>query len=208
LPACYLAFPPIFQSIVLGHPEILMLWLVLFAGPSAGVAAAIKPYIVLPLMAERMTKAVLVSGVVILVTAPFLPWQRFIDELPVIVETLERQSQGDSVIQQPVLVLIAIVALASFGVRRGLWLAGPVLWPAAQPIYKVITTPALSPFLAIMWAIPVPGLTLFALVLESVMLMVARRQRLPDWLMAGFRLAAADGPLHREVSPSAAPVEG
>jgi hypothetical protein len=204
LPACYLAFPPIFQSIFLGHPEVLMLWLVLFAGPAAGIAAAIKPYLVFPLLAERNSKALLVSGIAVLVTAPFLPWQRFIDELPVIAENLERQSQGDSVINDPLLVVIALVALASFGLRRGLWLAGPVLWPAAQPIYKTVTTPALSPFLAIMWAIPVPGFTLLGVVIEGVTVRVAQRTPLPEWLMAGFRLAAADGPLNHELPASSA----
>ena len=56
--------------------------------------------------------------------------------------------------------ILILVALSVIGVPRGLWLAVPVLWPAAQPLYKVPSLPAMSPAIALFWAIPIPGLTI------------------------------------------------
>ena len=195
LPGYWIGFPPIFQAIFLGHPEVLMLWLVVAGGAVAGLGAAIKPYVGLPLLAERRWMAFVVAAVALLVTIPILPWSLFIQDLPMITANLARQSHGDSVFGSPILMIVAIVALAALGLRRGLWLAGPVLWPSAQPIYKTVTTPALSPAMAILWAIPLPGFTLGAVIVEAIALRVAERRPLPSWLGHGFGLAATTGPL-------------
>ena len=97
--------------------------------------------------------------------------------------------------RQPFLMVVALIALVSIGMRRALWLAGPVLWPSAQPIYKTVTTPALSPAMAILWSIPVPGFTLGAVIVEAIALRVADRRPLPSWLGHGFGVAAPNGPL-------------
>ncbi len=201
LPGYWVGFPPIFQAIFLGHPEVLMLWLLIFGGAVAGLGAAIKPYVGLPLLAERRWTAFAVGAVALAVTLPILPWGLFIQDLPMITANLVRQSHGDSVFGSPVLMVVAVVALGALGLRRGLWLAGPVLWPSAQPIYKTVTTPALSPAMAILWSIPVPGFTLGAVILEGIALRVAERRPLPGWLAHGFGLAATAGPLSRPLAP-------
>jgi len=191
LPGWWIGFPPIFHAILLGHPEILVLWLLVGGGILSGLAPVIKPYAGFPLLAERRWAAILLGLAVVVVTAPFLPWQQFVAELPAISAAFKAWSNGDSTFGTPVLMAIALVALAVLGVRRALWLATPLLWPGAQPIYKVISVPALSPIIAVVWALPVPietaihG-TLIGVVAEAVLLQVGSRRPLPGWLSDGL----------------------
>ena len=82
LPAYWLAFPPLFLAIELGHIEVVILWLVVFGGLASGLAALIKPYASLALLAERRWQALAVGLVVFLATLPILPWRLFIDDIP------------------------------------------------------------------------------------------------------------------------------
>jgi hypothetical protein len=186
LPAYWIAFPPLFGAIVLGHIEVLILALIVLPGPLAGLAVAIKPYAAFPLLAQRRWSAFLVAGGFVALTLPFLPWSRFLSEFGAISATLTRQSYGDSVFGQPVLMVIAGLALASLGLRRALWLVAPVMWPAAQPIYKTMTLPVLTPILAIAWALPIPGLTLTGLVAQAVLERIDHRRPLWRWLKYGI----------------------
>jgi hypothetical protein len=211
LPAYWLGFPPIFVAIELGHIEVLILWLVAFGGLASGLAPLIKPYAALPLLAERRWRAFAFGLIVFLATLPILPWQLFIEDIPLISETIVRQNYGDSPLGQPLIVAMAATALASLGLRRGLWLAAPVLWPYPQPIYKVLTVPFLSPLIAVVWAIPVPGATVAGLLAEAVLLQVARRRRIPDWLQTGLGPAATwpgESNEVRERPPLTTPVPG
>ena len=194
LPGYWVAFPPMFQAIFLGHPEVLVVALLVLGGPLSGVAAVIKPYAAAPLLAEKRWSAFLVAIAVVLITAPFLPWATFVADLPAIAANLVRQNHGDSTFGSPILIALAILALVSLGVRRGLWLSVPLLWPLAQPMYKTASLPALSPFLAITWSIPVPGLTLVGVVIEAIVLRWASRRPLPVWLIHGFEPASIRGP--------------
>jgi hypothetical protein len=186
LPGYWIAFPPFVQAVILGHPEILVLFLLVLGGWFAGAAALIKPYAGVALLAERNLRGLLLGAVGLFVLLPFLPWTQFFNELPFISSTLARQSHGESVFGQPILMGVAIVALLALGLRRGLWLSVPVLWPYAQPLYQVITAPALSPLIAVCWALPIPGGTLAGIVLEALLLLASRRVALPTWLRAGI----------------------
>lgn len=192
LPMYWLIFPHIFASILLGHPEVLVLALLVAGGALSGLAAVIKPYAGFPLLAERRWRAIAIAAAVVVLTAPFLPWPRFIEQLPMITANLARQAQGDSTFGSPLLMVVAVVALARLGLRRALWLATPVLWPNAQPLYKVPSVPALSPVIAVTWAIPIPGLTLAGVVLEALALEIGRHRPLPRFLQLG--IAEADRP--------------
>jgi hypothetical protein len=198
LPAYWVAFPPLFEAIVLGHPEVLLLGLLVlgrdararFAAPLAGLAVLVKPYAALPLVAERRIGALIVAAVATAATLLFLPWARFVDELPAISANLARQNVGDSTYGAPLLMVVAILALVALGPRRALWLAVPVLWPYAQPIYKTMSIPVMPPLLALLWAIPIPGLTLVGLVALALLTLLERRRALPSWLLAGIRPAS------------------
>jgi hypothetical protein len=191
LPAYWLMFPPLFGAIFLGHIEVLIIALIVLPGPLAGLAVAVKPYAVFPLLAERRWSAIILAVVFVAVTAPFLPWARFISEFSAISATLSRQSHGDSVFGDPALMVFAVVVLAALGLRRALWLGVPVLWPAAQPIYKTMTMPVLTPVIAIAWALPVPGATLFGLVAQALLERVDERRPLWPWLKYGIQPAAS-----------------
>jgi hypothetical protein len=188
LPGWWIGFPPVFSAIILGHPEPLILALLVSGRSLVGIALPVKPYAVLPVLAERRYASIVVASIVVVVTLPFLPWPLFFEQLPQISATLVRQATGGvSVFGDPILMVVAVGALLLLGQRRALWLATPVLWPAAQPIYKTLSIPALSPVTALLWAVPVPGLTLAGLVTEAVMDQIGRRRRLPSWLSAGLR---------------------
>jgi hypothetical protein len=206
MPAYWLVFPPLFTAIILGHVEVLLLGFLVIRGPLAGLAAVVKPYAAFPLLAERRWTALAIAAVVVVVTAPFLPWARFITQAGAISETLARQNVGDAVFGDPLLMVIGVVALGALGARRALWLAVPVLWPYAQPIYKTMTLPVLAPVIAIAWALPVPGATLAGIVALAALVTVDRIWPLPAWLKIGIdpaappraqpsvRIAAARGP--------------
>jgi hypothetical protein len=187
MPLYWLLCPQIVSAIVLGHPEILVLALLLLPGPIAGLAAIIKPYAGLALLAQHRWRAIIVGLIVVGLTAPFLPWPRFIQELSMIGANLLRQDRGDSVFGDPVLTVVAALALSTFGLRRALWLATPILWPAAQPIYKIGSMPEVSPVLAIFWSLPLPGATLAGLIVDGAIRLIHRRQALPAWLLVGVR---------------------
>ena len=190
LPGYWLGFPPIFQVIVLGHPEVVLVGVLLFGGVLGGLAPLVKPYMGLALLAERRWRAIAIGALAFLVTLPFLPWSRFLAELPSISATIAQQSHGDGVFGDPLLMVLAAVALLSLGPRLALWLATPLLWPSVQPNYKVMTLPVLTPLLAAFWALPVAGATLVGVIALAVVLQVERRRRLPAWLVAGIRPAA------------------
>jgi hypothetical protein len=201
LPGWWIGFPPIFHAIQLGHPEVLVLWLVVLGGPIAGLAPVIKPYAGLPLLAEQRWRAIAMGVAVIVVTAPFLPWRLFIERLPDISRAFANYSHGDSTFGTPILMAIAVVALALLGIRRALWLATPLLWPGAQPIYKAVSVPAMSPLLAVFWALPVPivaatSASLVGVVVEAAVRRYAAARPIPGWLRTGL-----DGGPWRESDP-------
>jgi hypothetical protein len=190
LPGYWIAFPPLLEGVILGHPEILVLAALVVGGVTAGIAPFIKPYAGMALLAERNVRGVAAAAILTLSSFLILPWRQFVAELPMINENLARQARGDSVFGEPLLMVVALLALAGLGWRRGLWLSVPVLWPYAQPIYKTMTVPALSPVIAIFWALPVPGATFGGLVIEAALLQLDRRVRLPAWLRAGIGIEA------------------
>jgi hypothetical protein len=191
VPLYWLAFPPLAEAIVLGHPEVVVLALLVLGGSIlSGLAAVVKVYAGLPLLAERRWRAVALATAVILVTVPILPWGRFVAELPMIQASLARQNVGDSTFGDPILMVIGVVSLAVLGRRRALWLAVPVLWPYAQPEYKIMTLPILPPLVAFFWAIPVPGLTLLGVTIWAALLLTRMRVRIPDRIARAIEPAA------------------
>lgn len=187
MPGYWIGFPPLFSAIVLGHPEVLLLFLLVVGGTASGLSVVIKPYAGFALLAERRWRAIVLGGAIGVASLLVLPWQRFLDELPRIGANLARQSHGDSVFGDPALMVVALVALAVLGLRQGLWLVTPVLWPSAQPIYKVGSIPFIPPILAVAWAFEVPGATLVGVVVLATLTVIDRRRALPGWLASGIR---------------------
>ena len=155
-PLWWLAFPPLVDAIWNGNPHVLVVPLVLAgAGP---LAVFVKVYAAVPLVLLRRVRALVVTALALTVTAPFLPWRQFVDDLPTILMQLRLQSDGGlSVFALPAIALVvaavvAVIALAVIGRERAAWLAVPVLWPSTQWYYASIAIPAVvrpaAPFVA------------------------------------------------------------
>ena len=222
LPGYWLAFNPILAVVGLGHPELLAVALLFFGGRLGGLSVIVKPYMAFALIVQKRWRAIGVAVVAVGVTAPFLPWGLFIAEREMITRTLADQYSGDSVFGNPVLMLVAAVALASLGWRRALWLGTPLLWPYAQQTYKLMALPVMTPVIAIFWAMPVPGFALMGIVAQAVLERVDGVRPLPGWLREGIQPLTSMGadawPAKRETSddggtggtvvPAPAPVPG
>ncbi len=153
----WICFWPIVDGALVGNPDVVVLALLVIARRYiGGVAPVLKVYAMLPLIAERRWRSIAAFGLVLLITLPVLPWALWVADLPSISLALERTAATTSVSGNLFLVLIGIAALLALGWRRAGWLAVPVLWPWTQPHYLAMSTPALTPMLAMVWCIPNP----------------------------------------------------
>jgi hypothetical protein len=168
MPPWWLAFPPLFFAIVTGSVEVLMVALLVTGGGVSGLAAVLKPYAALPLLAERRWRALTVALVVCAATVLVLPWGTFVADLPYIADRLQFQSFASNAFGNVPLMLIAAAALLSMGIRRALWLATPVLWPNTQVHYAALTLPVITPLLAACWALDFPNAMVVGVVLAAI----------------------------------------
>lgn len=166
LPWWWLLFPPLVDAMWNGNPQTLIVPLILVgAGP---IAAFLKIYSLVPMILTLRLRAVLVTGVALLVTAPFLPWGSYIAQFAELSEALLRQSDGGlSATAIPLLIPVALIGLALAGRERAGWLAVPALWPATQWYYSTLAMPALTPVAAAIIALPLPGATVLAVLAVS-----------------------------------------
>jgi hypothetical protein len=208
LPGYWIAFTPFFAVVALGHLELLAVIVLLYGGRFAGLAAIVKPYMGFALLAQKNWTALAIGALAVVVTAPFLMWPLFIEQREFITANLARQYAGDSVFGNPILMAIAVVALASLGWKRALWLGAPLVWPFAQQGYKLMAVPLLTPVMALCWALPFPGSTLTGVVLQAILERVDAWRPLPPWLRTGIEpltdLGAAYWPKRREPTSRAA----
>ena len=184
LPWWWLLFPPFVDGVWNGNPQTLVVPLILIgAGP---VAAFLKIYAIVPLVLTLRWRAVAVTGLLLLVTAPFLPWGSYISQFADLSAALETQSDGGlSATALPWLIPIAIIALVLCGRERAGWLAVPVLWPATQWYYSTLALPALTPIAAALISVPIPGFAVLAVVAVAV----ERRNTSRERLIAAWRPA-------------------
>jgi hypothetical protein len=160
LPAWWMLFPPIAEGIWVGNLNIYVIALLVAGGTAAGAIASIfKVYAIVPLILLRRWRPIILAGVVLLVTAPFLPWGRFIAAYPEISASLSAQSwAGQSgPFASPLVTAGGAIGLILLGLPRAAWLAVPVLWPATQLHYTVLALPAMTPALAVFAAPYHPG---------------------------------------------------
>ena len=218
-PLWWLAFPPLVDGIWNANVHVLVMPLIV-AG-LAPVAVMVKIYagVVPAVRFERRTLVAITA--VLLISAPLLPWVRFVNELPTILMQLRLQSGGgQSITALPLpwlvpAVALALVALAFAGRERAAWLAVPVLWPSTQWYYASIAIPALvaspeSLVAAAILAAPIGQAPLIAVValgaIEAVKAM--RSGRLGFTRATGRRLSRASTggdpgrPAHRPERPT------
>ncbi len=191
LPWWWLLFPPLVDGMWNGNPQTLIVPLILVgAGP---VAAFLKIYALVPMILTLRWRAVLVTAIALVVTAPFLPWSAYITKFADLSEALVNQSDGGlSATAIPLLIPVALVAVAMCGRERAGWLAVPALWPATQWYYSTLAMPALTPVAAAIIAVPIPG----APVLAALAVAISRRNT------SVARLARTGGRRHPPAGPA------
>jgi hypothetical protein len=167
LPLWWLAFPPLADAIRWGSADALLLPL-LVIGPR-WLAPIAKPYAGLALLADRRWLDAAISILLGIVLLAVLPWRQFVSHLPDIATEIGLNAQDLSAFGEPVAMVLGVIALASLGWRRGLWLATPVLWPSTQLHYAAMTVPALSRSVAFFFAVPIPGAPVVGVVVGAIL---------------------------------------
>jgi len=185
LPMWWLAFPPVLVAILAGSTALPVTALLVRGGAIAqGAAAAFRVYAAIPLAILGRWRALGFAAVIVIVTAPFLDWPRFLTHFSSISAALDFQAEGGkSAASVPWLIPVAVACLFLLGRRRAAWLIVPALWPYAQNYYSVLALPVLGgmPLVALSLAVDrVPGLVVVGLLAQVVVDRLAGR-KLADW---------------------------
>jgi hypothetical protein len=160
LPAWWLFFPPLTEGLLAANPQIVLLGLLLLGGPLArAIAAGLKVYAVVPILARRewLALAVTLGLLAVSIAVGLGVWATYLAELGTVSARAVQESQGgvsaalllDPKVFGPAIpsagplrllpglllygliaALILIVAIRD--VRAAGWLAVPLLWPAAE----------------------------------------------------------------------------
>ena len=177
LPWWWLLFPPLLEAVWNGTLDAYLVLLIVSG--QGWLAAVAKVYAAVPLALLGRWRQLAILAVVLVATAPLLPWSAYLQRLPEISERLAVQSIGGmSATAIPVLLPIAVAALLLLG-RRATWLVVPSLWPSSQWYYGVIALPSLArtPLVAAAMSIPIPGLIVAGLAAQVAWDRVAPRYR-------------------------------
>ena len=188
LPWWWLLFPPFLDAVVSGNPQGMLVPLILLgAGP---VAALLKVYAVVPLALTLRWRALIVTAVLLIATAPLLPWASYVEHFGELSASLARQSQGGlSATALPILVPVAIVVLFLCGREKAAWLAVPTIWPATQWYYSTLAVPAIAahPLAAALMALNIPGIAVLAAAVVAWQLRLFTPARLREaWVPVGI----------------------
>lgn len=145
LPAFWILFMPILDGILVGSLDILTMGLLILAGGRlSSLAPLCKLFAFVPMVGEDRWRALLVTGLLIVVTAPLLPWAIYVHHFAAINSYAAGHTMTTSVFGMPILMALMAVALLSLGRRKAGWLAVPVLWPWTQPHYAAIAIPVVA----------------------------------------------------------------
>ena len=139
----WLLFPPVVQGATSGNVQMLLIPLIL--GGAGWLAALFKVYAIVPVAILGRWRQVVAFGVVLLVTAPFLPWPAYLDQYPQLSSRLDSQTgYGLPLAATVLLVPIVLPSLVVLGRERAAWLAVPALWPSQQWYYASLVLPVRS----------------------------------------------------------------
>lgn len=201
LPAWWLLFPPMTEGIVAANPQVLLIGLLLVGSRTTAVrgaaivlaravAAGLKVYAVVPILARREWRALLAVaalGVLSVAAAPDV-WARYVASFGSISSRVVHESNGGlsaalflrpevfgDVLPSETLRVVAGVAL--FGLLAALvvlvairdvpsagWIAVPLLWPAAEYHLATMTLPVARRVSTWLLAVPTIPTYLFGLI--------------------------------------------
>ena len=174
LPAWWLLFPPLVQAVIAGNIQTLLVPLLL--GVGGALAPILKIYAAVPLVILGRWRALLGSALLVLLTAPLLPWATYLDQFAAINANLVAQSaMGPSLLTSVVLAPVAALCLWMVGREHAAWLAVPALWPAQQWYYATLVLPTRSRLVAGIIATPIPLAGFVALVAAAAHAWWSRR---------------------------------
>jgi hypothetical protein len=161
------------QCVIAGNIHALVVPLILVRGGWFALLA--KVYAAVPLAILGRWRSLVIAAVVLVVTAPLLPWPQFIADYGLISERLQEQTKLAVPIGLLLLVSpLVLMALVVVGRERAAWLAVSAMWPAQQFYYGSIVMPARSKIAAAIVALPVPGNGLLALFVLALVTRFAR----------------------------------
>jgi hypothetical protein len=167
LPLWWLLFPPLFDALLVGNPDALVLPLLLVKGPLAGLAAVLKVYGIVPLLLQRRWPAVAVAVGVSLLSLPLIPV--FLSNVGTVSSVL---TTGTSHLSAwgTWLMLPVIGALWVLRRRGAEWLVVPALWPNSQSQYGTMALPAVHryPLAAALIGLNTPLLPPIAVIVMAV----------------------------------------
>jgi hypothetical protein len=171
LPWWWCSFPPLLIAVYAGNPAS---WLpaLMFVAPLAVVA---KVYAALPLILLGRIRDLVVAAGILVVTAPLLPWDKFMAHLPDITSNAVQQTGGGMAGPLlPTVILLAVLFLRDR--HRAAWLSIGALWPNSQWDYSSIAMPAGAVACAIL-AVPIQGTPLVAVAAAAVIALVVAPSR-------------------------------
>jgi hypothetical protein len=142
LPLWWLLFPPLFDALIVGNPDALVLPLLLVRGPAAGLAAVLKVYALVPLLLQRRWVAVAVAVAVGALSLPQVP--NFLAAIETVRHALEATAKLSA--WGTLFVVPVIIALWLLRRRGAEYLAVPTLWPNTQTHYGTMALPAIHPY--------------------------------------------------------------
>jgi hypothetical protein len=147
-PMWWLAFPPLVDGMWNANPHVVVLPLLLAS--LAPIAIIVKVYAAIVPIVRLEVRTLLVTGVAILITAPFLPWATYFAERELIQLRLDLTAGGGASVfglGGAALVVGLAASVAAFLVlvrrdrERAAWLAMPAFWPWTQWYYASMAIP-------------------------------------------------------------------
>lgn len=158
LPAYWVLFPPIAESLVTLNPDIVVIALLLAPGWVAALAPVLKIYSAIPLVWAGRIRLAIAALVLMIASAPL--WPDYLADLSARTSVLGQQSNDYSA-WGTWLLIPALGALYLLRRRGGGWLAVPTVWPYTQLHYACIALPAFvrRPWLAAAMSVGIPLLT-------------------------------------------------
>jgi hypothetical protein len=198
LPLWWLLFPPLFDALLAGNPDALVLAFLLVKGPLAGLAAVFKVYAFVPLLLQRRWAAVGLACVVSALSLPLLP--TFLANVDSVGLTLGGGAKLSA--WGTWLILPVLAALWSLRKRGGEWLIVPAIWPNTQGHYGTMALPAVRdyPLAAALIGLDIPLVPPLAVILIAVQNWLRRREQAVDHVPT-----ASDSSRRREAFRPATP---
>jgi hypothetical protein len=166
LPLWWLLFPPLFDALIGGNPDALVLPLLLVGGPLAGLAAVLKVYALVPLILQRRWGAIAIAAAMSILSVTQLP--NFIASATTVgsvLGTSARLSAWGTWLAIPVIAALWLLR------RRGAeWLIVPALWPNTQGHYAAMSLPVVRhyPLAAAMIGLNIPLAPPLAVIVVAV----------------------------------------